>query len=816
MIANMSSFASLRACRGLSSRSALSSLATLLVGLGLPHLARAQGEPPLPPPIDTTAPVDTTAQPSEPTTPPTAAGAEATEGGLDEAPLPSAEPTPSTESGAWATTETYAAPTNDPTETEDAFETWWRASSIRRSSTLSGSTGVFRTREAGSGAVGTFRLGVNTAFTGQSGFLCKSTSPCFEGGVQLPDDSSQRVQALGTLSVTPLPFLEIFGGLSNSATSNSNGRPTVLQIVGDLNLGVKAFVPSAPDRLFYFGGEVELNMLTGSGGIGFGTAGFALRALGTLDLYQRTNESDRIPVRAHINLGYYFDNSANLVRGVEAAQPEGRGEPIQRTERYGLQISRVDAFEIGLAAEYVHPWFRPFLDWTLDVPVNRQGYICNIQSAASRGDLCLGVAAGFNTSPQRLTVGTRVFPWQESGLVVTLAADIGTGATTIFLEETTPEAAYNLWLGLGYTVDTQPVRPLAVAAAPSALVEPPEVRHYLVGTVVDEATANPIAFATLRYDDPDATGMVSNTNGAFRSTDLPPGEYRFVVGADGYKEGECIVRIPDNLSEAIAATPVEATESPSSDEPPLPAPLDAVTKAEEDVTSTRTPEGDWEVFVHCALKELPRVANVVAIMVDADTGAVIPGADVTITDKLDRSLELTADAKGSLQFKNVPFGTAYLTVDAPAYLRTVMPLVIDSRKDMQVHVVVNKRPGKLGVRVSPTALTLNQPIDFVGDTDQVAPQSLVVVEQLATLLREDASLGPVEIGVHTDDSGAASYSRQLSQNRADAIRDILVRLGVSKEQISTKGYGPDHPLVPNVSDEARAKNIRVEILRKKP
>ena len=232
----------------------------------------------------------------------------------------------------------------------------------------------------------------------------------------------------------------------------------------------------------------------------------------------------------------------------------------------------------------------------------------------------------------------------------------------------------------------------------------------------------------------------------------------------------------------------------------------------EEMIRTLSADGDIEVSVTCQMKELPRVANVVGLLVDAVNGGTIADANVTITDKLNRSLTLAADAQGSLVFQNVPFGRSYLTVSAPGYLSTVMVVDVDSRKEVEVHIVMNKRPQKLDVEIDKRELKLLRPLAFVGETAEISSDTVIVVEELAQLLKENPKLAEIEIQVHSDDSGAASYSRRLTQERADAIRDTLVRLGVAENRVVAKGYGPDQPLVPNVSDTNRETNKRVQIL----
>jgi outer membrane protein OmpA-like peptidoglycan-associated protein len=68
----------------------------------------------------------------------------------------------------------------------------------------------------------------------------------------------------------------------------------------------------------------------------------------------------------------------------------------------------------------------------------------------------------------------------------------------------------------------------------------------------------------------------------------------------------------------------------------------------------------------------------------------------------------------------------------------------------------------------------------------------------------------VEIEGHTDDQGTDAYNDKLSEARAQAVVDHLVKKKVSRDRITAKGYGKRQPLVPNTSEENRAINRRVE------
>ena len=70
----------------------------------------------------------------------------------------------------------------------------------------------------------------------------------------------------------------------------------------------------------------------------------------------------------------------------------------------------------------------------------------------------------------------------------------------------------------------------------------------------------------------------------------------------------------------------------------------------------------------------------------------------------------------------------------------------------------------------------------------------------------------VEIQGHTDNRGPAARNRTLSQQRADAVRTWLIEHGVDAGRLEARGYGPDNPLVPNITPANRARNRRVQFV----
>jgi len=67
----------------------------------------------------------------------------------------------------------------------------------------------------------------------------------------------------------------------------------------------------------------------------------------------------------------------------------------------------------------------------------------------------------------------------------------------------------------------------------------------------------------------------------------------------------------------------------------------------------------------------------------------------------------------------------------------------------------------------------------------------------------------LEVDGHTDSVGADAYNQQLSEKRADSVRDYLISQGVNGTRLVAKGYGETQPIADNATAEGRASNRRV-------
>jgi outer membrane protein OmpA-like peptidoglycan-associated protein len=101
-------------------------------------------------------------------------------------------------------------------------------------------------------------------------------------------------------------------------------------------------------------------------------------------------------------------------------------------------------------------------------------------------------------------------------------------------------------------------------------------------------------------------------------------------------------------------------------------------------------------------------------------------------------------------------------------------------------------------------------LKFDFDKADIRPEDREMLSRIAGILLTSHDYS-ISVNGHTDDVGTEEYNQKLSQRRAEAVRDYLVKAGLPAEIFTVKGYGKTHPLVPGSSEEARAKNRRVEL-----
>lgn len=103
-------------------------------------------------------------------------------------------------------------------------------------------------------------------------------------------------------------------------------------------------------------------------------------------------------------------------------------------------------------------------------------------------------------------------------------------------------------------------------------------------------------------------------------------------------------------------------------------------------------------------------------------------------------------------------------------------------------------------------------LNFDTDSDAIRADSKPAVDEIAKLLRSDAKL-KLAVEGHTDTSGDARHNRELSQRRAQAVVRALTAQGIDAARLKAAGLGADKPVADNGSEDGRARNRRVELVK---
>jgi OmpA-OmpF porin, OOP family len=101
-------------------------------------------------------------------------------------------------------------------------------------------------------------------------------------------------------------------------------------------------------------------------------------------------------------------------------------------------------------------------------------------------------------------------------------------------------------------------------------------------------------------------------------------------------------------------------------------------------------------------------------------------------------------------------------------------------------------------------------VHFDTDKASLRPDSYTQLNELLEYLQRHPSVN-IEIAGHTDNTGAAAHNLQLSRDRANTIRDFLLKKGIKASRVLAKGYGDGVPVADNATDAGRQLNRRTEV-----
>jgi outer membrane protein OmpA-like peptidoglycan-associated protein len=116
------------------------------------------------------------------------------------------------------------------------------------------------------------------------------------------------------------------------------------------------------------------------------------------------------------------------------------------------------------------------------------------------------------------------------------------------------------------------------------------------------------------------------------------------------------------------------------------------------------------------------------------------------------------------------------------------------------------------VRVVENRIEYGQVVLFDTGSSVLARDAWSVVQRLADFINSNPQFEQVHIGGHADERGPEDFNRRLSQARADAVREILVRFGVDAGRLTAEGFGFSQPRAQGHTEDDWRQNRRVEFL----
>ena len=140
---------------------------------------------------------------------------------------------------------------------------------------------------------------------------------------------------------------------------------------------------------------------------------------------------------------------------------------------------------------------------------------------------------------------------------------------------------------------------------------------------------------------------------------------------------------------------------------------------------------------------------------------------------------------------------------APAPLAAESAAPVDSAAPAPVAVSVDSQPPVL-------QRVVLRGVKFGSDTAYIEPESAGVLELVAEQLREHPELR-VRIEGYSDGQAPNAYNLELSHERAESVKRILVGFGIAPTRLDAVGLGEADPIAANDTEEGRALNRRVEL-----
>ena len=210
----------------------------------------------------------------------------------------------------------------------------------------------------------------------------------------------------------------------------------------------------------------------------------------------------------------------------------------------------------------------------------------------------------------------------------------------------------------------------------------------------------------------------------------------------------------------------------------------------------------YEKFIH----------DLGGVTVYEGTGQALEDHKVMFSEKRMRANYVFQDDKMGVYMARTPAGQIWVEVYHPwednsenYWLTIVQTKAFDSRAKVLQADELKKDLDAAGH----VALYVN----FDTDKTAVKPDSAPILAQVAKLLQDNPTL-KLTVEGHTDNAGTPAHNQMLSEGRANAVVGALMAQGIGADRLQAKGFGQTKPIADNGNEDGRAKNRRVELVKR--
>ena len=196
-----------------------------------------------------------------------------------------------------------------------------------------------------------------------------------------------------------------------------------------------------------------------------------------------------------------------------------------------------------------------------------------------------------------------------------------------------------------------------------------------------------------------------------------------------------------------------------------------------------------------------KVVDAKGKMIDAAEVQAISGA---------RAIDLKKDDAGRFAGK-LEAGKWYVVARAEGKLSIGKVVEVKTNETAEAEIALKDRPKTQLVVIEKDRIQLKKKLQFKANSAQITgAESFAILDSVLDAINSTSRIKKIE--GHTDDKGVREANVKLSKDRANAVRDYLIKAGVGADMLEAEGYGPDKPIESNKTNRGRDANRRVEFI----